>query len=75
MAGSKKVGFDPNTFLASIGEGRKVLVAPKKQTIFAQGDVADAVLYLQKGRVRITVVSMTGKEAVIGIVSEGNFFG
>ena len=47
----------------------------KKQTIFAQGDEADAVFYVQKGKVRLAVVSKTGKEATIGIVSEGNFFG
>jgi CRP/FNR family cyclic AMP-dependent transcriptional regulator len=75
MAARKNGGFDPNTFLPSIGEGRKILAAPKKQTIFAQGDVADAVFYLQRGRVRLTVVSKIGKEATIGIVNEGNFFG
>jgi CRP/FNR family transcriptional regulator, cyclic AMP receptor protein len=75
MADRKNGGFDPNTFLASIGEGRKILAAPKKQTIFAQGDMADAVFYLQRGKVRLTVVSKIGKEATIGIVSEGNFFG
>jgi CRP/FNR family transcriptional regulator, cyclic AMP receptor protein len=71
----KKRGFDPNTFLARIGGGRKALVVPKKQTIFTQGDVADAVFYIQKGKVRLTVVSKTGREATIGILSEGNFFG
>ena len=68
-------GFDPDTFLATIGEGRRMVAVPKKQTIFAQGDEADAVFYIQKGKVRLTVVSKTGKEATIGIVSEGNFFG
>jgi CRP/FNR family transcriptional regulator, cyclic AMP receptor protein len=67
--------FDPNTFLATIGEGRRMVAVPKKQTIFAQGDDADAVFYVQKGKVRLTVISKTGKEATIGIVSEGNFFG
>jgi CRP-like cAMP-binding protein len=67
--------FDPNTFLATIGDGRKMLAVPKKQVIFAQGDGADAVFYIQKGKVRLTVVSKIGKEATIGIVSEGNFFG
>jgi CRP/FNR family transcriptional regulator, cyclic AMP receptor protein len=69
------VRFDPNTFLATIGAGRKILAVPTKQTIFTQGDVADAVFYVQKGKVRLTVVSKVGKEATIGIVSEGNFFG
>jgi CRP-like cAMP-binding protein len=75
-APAKKNGeFDPNTFLATIGDGRKILAIPKKQTIFAQGDVADAVFYVQEGKVRLTVVSTAGKEATIAIVSEGNFFG
>src|SRR5579884_827966 len=67
--------FDPDTFLATIGEGRKILAVPKKQTIFAQGDEADAIFYIQKGRVRLTVVSKTGKEATIAILDQGNFFG
>jgi len=71
----KDRAFDPNTFLATIGEGRRMMAVPKKQTIFAQGDETDAVFYVQKGKVRLTVVSKTGKEATIGIVSEGNFFG
>ena len=60
--------FNPNTFLATIGEGRKIVQLPKKQTIFTQGDKADSVFYVQKGKVRLTVVSKTGKEATIGIV-------
>jgi CRP/FNR family cyclic AMP-dependent transcriptional regulator len=75
VAAKKKREFDPNTFLATIGEGRKILAVPKKKLIFAQGDGADAVFYVQKGKVRLTVVSKTGKEATIGIVGEGNFFG
>jgi CRP/FNR family transcriptional regulator, cyclic AMP receptor protein len=67
--------FNPRTFLATIGDGRKMLVVAKKKTIFAQGDAADAVFYIQKGKVILTVVSTAGKEATIGIVSEGNFFG
>ena len=76
MAGSKKNReFDPITFLATIGEGRKSLTAAKKQGIFTQGDAADAVFYIQKGQVRLTVVSKIGKEATIGILDAGNFFG
>ena len=71
----KKREFNPSTFLATIGEGRKSLTVAKKQGVFAQGDTADAVFYIQKGRVRLTVVSKTGKEATIGILGEGNFFG
>ncbi len=67
--------FDPSTFLATIGEGRKILGVQKKQTIFTQGDKADAVFYLQKGKVRLTVVSKAGKEATIGIVGEKQFLG
>jgi CRP/FNR family cyclic AMP-dependent transcriptional regulator len=68
-------GFDPKQFLATIGEGRKVLAFAKKQTIFAQGDVADAVFYIQEGKVRLTVVSKVGKEATLGILSDGELFG
>src|ERR1700724_3863034 len=74
-APKKNGGFDPDTFLANIGDGRKILAVPKKQMIFAQGDGADAVFYVQKGKVRLTVVSKIGKEATIAIVNEGNFFG
>jgi CRP/FNR family transcriptional regulator, cyclic AMP receptor protein len=67
--------FDPHAFLATIGEGRKAMLFPKKHIIFAQGDPAEAVFYLQTGKVRLTVVSKTGKEATIGILSDGSFFG
>jgi CRP/FNR family cyclic AMP-dependent transcriptional regulator len=67
--------FDPHAFLATIGEGRNAMLFPKKQTIFAQGDRADAVFYLQTGKAKLTVVSKTGKEATIGILSDGSFFG
>jgi CRP-like cAMP-binding protein len=71
----KNLAFDPHTFLATIGEGRNLLAVPKSQSIYAQGDQADAVFYLQKGKVRLTVVSKAGKEATIGILNEGSFFG
>src|SRR3984885_8609395 len=70
-----KGDFDLKNFLATIGEGRTMVPFPKKQTIFTQGDAADAVFYLQTGKVRLTVVSKTGKEATIGIMSDGSFFG
>src|SRR5277367_3396131 len=73
--GKKKREFDPNDFLGTIGEGRKIVAIPKRRKIFTQGQRADAVFYVQKGKVRLTVVSNTGKEATIAIVSEGNFFG
>jgi CRP/FNR family transcriptional regulator, cyclic AMP receptor protein len=75
LPAKKKVEFDPRKFLATIGEGRKVVSFPKKQTIFAQGDVADAVFFIQEGKVRLTVVSKVGKEATLGMLSEGAFFG
>ena len=71
----KKRDFDPKRFLAIIGEGRKVVAFLKTQTIFTQGDATDAVFYIQKGRVRLTVVSESGKEATLGIMKEGDFFG
>jgi CRP-like cAMP-binding protein len=75
LPAKKKVEFDPRKFLATIGEGRKVVSFPKKQTIFAQGDVADAVFFIQEGKIRLTVVSKVGKEATLGMLSEGAFFG
>jgi len=71
----KKRDFDPHAFLATIGEGRKSILFQAKQAIFAQGDPADAVFYVQTGKVKLTVVLKTGKEATIGILSDGDFFG
>ncbi len=71
----KKLDFDPRKFLATIGEGRNVIAVAKKQTIFAQGAPADAVFFIQEGKVRLTVVSKVGKEATLGMLSEGAFFG
>jgi CRP/FNR family transcriptional regulator, cyclic AMP receptor protein len=75
MSPGPAINFDPDTFLATIGDGRKILSVPRKQAIFAQGDKADAVFYVQKGKVRLTVVSKAGKEATLAIVSERHFFG
>ena len=75
VAAKKGRHFDPHAFLAAIGEGRKSVLFPRKQGIFAQGDTADAVFYIQTGKVRLSVVSQTGKEATIGILTDGNFFG
>jgi CRP/FNR family transcriptional regulator, cyclic AMP receptor protein len=76
VAASKKLSnFDPKTFLSTINGGRKIEDFVKKQTIFAQGDSSDAVFYIRKGKVKLTVVSETGKEATIGILNEGAFFG
>jgi CRP/FNR family cyclic AMP-dependent transcriptional regulator len=71
----KKPDFDPRKFLATIGQGRRVVAISKKRTIFAQGDAADAIFYIQAGKVRLTVVSKIGKEATLGILSDGQFFG
>jgi CRP/FNR family cyclic AMP-dependent transcriptional regulator len=67
--------FDPKAFLATIGDGRKILEFEKGETIFAQGDTADAVFYVQKGKIKLTVVSQTGKEATVGVLAESSFFG
>ena len=74
-AAKKRNQFDPETFLSIINGGRKILAFPKKQTIFAQGEPSDAVFYIQKGKVKLTVVSKSGKEATIGILKEGDFLG
>jgi CRP/FNR family cyclic AMP-dependent transcriptional regulator len=75
VATKKRRDFDPHAFLATIGEGRKFVLFTKNQGIFAQGDLADAVFYIQTGKIKLTVVSKTGKEATIGILGEGEFFG
>ena len=72
---AKKKNFDLKRFLATIGEGRNVLAFCKKQAVFTQGDAADAVFYIKKGKITLTVVSKIGKEATLGILSEGEFFG
>jgi CRP/FNR family transcriptional regulator, cyclic AMP receptor protein len=75
VASRKLRKFDPKIFLSTIDGGRKIAVFRKKQTIIAQGDPSDAVFFIHKGKVRLTVVSTSGKEATIGILNEGDFFG
>ncbi len=75
IAAKKKRGFDPTRFLATIGVGRRVVRVPKKQTIYAQGTACDAVFYVQKGTVKLAVVSKDGKEATIGMLNPGDFCG
>src|ERR1700720_402470 len=75
VASRKLKQFDPKTFLSTIDRGRKIVAFPQKQTIFAQGDSSDAVFYIQEGKVKLTVVAKNGKEATIGILNEGGFFG
>jgi CRP-like cAMP-binding protein len=76
VVAAKKLGkFDAQTFLSTINGGRKIEAVPKKQIIFAQGDSSDAVFYIKEGKVRLNVVSKIGKEATIGILNKGDFFG
>ena len=74
-AAKKQRNFSPKTFLSTIDSGRTIAAFPKKRTIFAQGEASDAVLYIQEGKVKLTVVSEGGKEATIGILNKGDFFG
>ncbi len=71
----EKPAFDAAAFLASAGLGRRIVRLEPKQTFFTQGDPADSVFYLQKGRAKITVVSKAGKEATIALLSVGDFVG
>ena len=75
MAAKRRTTFDPKSFLAKVGEGRSVGKYRKSQIIFAQGDPAEAVFYIQKGKVKVTVVSKQGKEAVVAILGPDDFFG
>lgn len=75
VARKKRRDFDPHSFLATIGAGRKVVAFAKRQNVFTQGETADAVFYLQTGKVKLTVLSKTGKEATIGVLGESAFFG
>ena len=67
--------FDPKDFLAKVGAGKRVLEFHKNQHVFEQGDVADTVFYIQKGKVKLTVLSEQGKEAVVAILGANEFFG
>ncbi len=69
------VGFDPKAFLTRIETGKTTREYRSRQLVFSQGDAADAVFYLQSGKVKLTVVSSRGKEAVIGVLERGSFFG
>lgn len=71
----KKLAFDVKTFLSTVDGGRTVTTYAKNQKIFAQGDPADAVFYIQEGKVKVVVVSEAGKEAVVAIHGKGDFFG
>jgi len=72
---AQKPAFDPQVFLDSAGVAKKIAEFRKKETIFSQGDLAEDVLYIQKGGVRLSVVNEAGKEAVVAVLGPGDFFG
>ena len=70
-----KASFDPRKFLAKVGDGKAISNYRKNDVVFSQGEVADAVFYIQQGNVKLVVVSKHGKEAVVAILGPGHFFG
>src|SRR4051812_32676198 len=75
MENAEKPPFDPKVFLAKVGSGKAIAEFHKRQTVFSQGDPADAVFYIQKGKIELQVVSRQGKEAVVAVLAVGDFFG
>jgi len=75
MATKRRAPFDAKAFLAKIGDGRTISKYRRNEVVFAQGDLADAVFYIQRGKVKLTVVSDRGKEAVVAILGAGEFCG
>ncbi len=75
MGETATIVFDPATFLANAGLGRRIIQLKRKQAFFSQGNPADSIFYLQKGRAQLTVVSKTGKEATITLLAAGDFVG
>ena len=75
MAATRTAPFNPNPFLAQVGDSSTTLQCQKHQILFAQGDTANAVFYVQAGRVKLSVVSQQGKEAVVAMLEQGSFFG
>ena len=76
MAAKSNPGaFDPKEFLAKVGEGKTIVEYGKDEVVFAQGDAADTIYYIQKGRLKVVVISEQGKEAVVGMLEPGQFFG
>ncbi len=73
MAHKRTIPFNPKTFLSIVGSGKTILKSRKKQIIFSQGDPADAVFYIQEGKVKLTVISQKGKEAVVAILGRADF--
>ena len=75
MAGQNHVRFDPEVFLAQAGLGRRIIHLKPKEAFYTQGDPADCVFYIQSGRAKLTVISKEGKEAIIALLTAGNFVG
>jgi CRP-like cAMP-binding protein len=75
MAIKRRPSFNPKSFLAKVGDGRSIDKYRKDQIVFSQGDPADAVFYIQKGKAKVTVVSEQGKEAVVAVLGTDEFFG
>jgi CRP/FNR family transcriptional regulator, cyclic AMP receptor protein len=75
LAKNSRPKFNPKTFLAKVGEGRSIAGYRKGDAVFSQGEPADAVFYVQKGKVKLTVVSQQGKEAVVAILGTDEFLG
>ena len=75
MAQKKSLGFRPSKFLDQPGKGRTIIAFNQGQVVFAQGDPANAIFYIQTGKIKLTVVSERGKEAVIAVLGAGEFFG
>jgi CRP-like cAMP-binding protein len=75
MAIKRRLPFDPKSFVAKVGHGRSIDRFGKDQIVFSQGDPADAVFYIQKGKAKVTVVSKQGKEAVVAVFGTNEFFG
>jgi len=75
MANTNQRAFDPKAFLAKVGEGKTIVEYAKDQVVFAQGDAADTIYYIQQGRLKVVVISEQGKEAVVGMLEPGQFFG
>ena len=75
MGKAAKNGFNPKLFLAKVGAGKTITKYRKDQIVFTQGDIADTIFYIQKGKIKIAVVSGQGKEAVVGIMQSDQFFG
>lgn len=75
MASKHRRSFDPKSFLARVGDGHSIAKYRKGQVVFSQGEPADAVFYIRKGKVKLTVVSEQGKEAVVAVLGTNEFFG